>query len=378
MSQLNESFKEMAEFFVQPLESECLCFMTDTERYTFVLDKGLSIQNIQVGEVLAEEDPIRRCMREKKQFVDSYDKSVYGKRIKVFARPLIENGEVKGCYGILVHKIHTIERAFLDLAQPLAEAFPEGAFLLTTDLDVQTARQGSKKFDIPQFVNGAPVMRGTGSDKCMKSGQVQVINTEKTVIGIPLRTISVPLIDIDDQKVVGSFNLVLPQLLADSLHESANQLSANIQEIASVMEEVAASAGEISTNEGHLSDQVKEVAGISLEINGVLDFIKNVADQTKMLGLNAAIEAARAGEHGRGFGVVAEEIRRLSDQSKETTDRIRKLTKEIGDRINLIIEASEGTLRQSQEQAAATQEVTASTMGMAQMAEKLVETAKSL
>ena len=72
-----------------------------------------------------------------------------------------------------------------------------------------------------------------------------------------------------------------------------------------------------------------------------------------MLGLNAAIEAARAGEHGRGFGVVAEEIRKLSDQSKETAERIRKLTQEIADKIDIISHASEGSLKQGQEQAAA-------------------------
>jgi methyl-accepting chemotaxis protein len=156
------------------------------------------------------------------------------------------------------------------------------------------------------------------------------------------------------------------------------KMNTGVQEIASVMEEVAAAASEISMNEGQLAERVKEVAGISGEINEVLDFIKSVADQTKMLGLNAAIEAARAGEHGRGFGVVAEEIRKLSDQSKETADRIRKLMKEINDRIQDVSEASNSSLKQSQEQAAATEEVTASVMEIGQLAEKLTETARSL
>jgi len=64
-------------------------------------------------------------------------------------------------------------------------------------------------------------------------------------------------------------------------------------------------------------------------INSVMEFIKEIADETKMLGLNAAIEAARVGEAGRGFGVVAEEIRKLSQESKKTVVQIKELTQGI-------------------------------------------------
>lgn len=158
----------------------------------------------------------------------------------------------------------------------------------------------------------------------------------------------------------------------------ATILKTNVEEIALAMEEIAASASEINVNESNLADVIKEVQGISSEINEILNFIRSVADQTKMLGLNAAIEAARAGEHGRGFGVVAEEIRNLSDQSKETAELIRKLTREIGEKVSKAGEASVNSVKQSQEQAAATQQVTASVMEMANMAERLAEMAKSL
>lgn len=374
-----EVFQLYAQQLTKTYENNCLFFITELNSIAFIEDNGINISAFQVGNRFSDEGVVYKCINSRRPEQGVIPRNVYGKRLRVFAWPIInETGVIEGTYGVIVEVLHPVAKAIPLIAKQLADAFPEGAFICGGDHEKLVVRQASVKFDIPGYQIGTLYEQDGPFVECVKTGKPVTRELDSKQFGVPVRVICVPAIDQDDGSIVGVTGFYLPKTLAGRLQDAASSLSANTQEIASTMQEVAASAEEISTNGLHLNDRIREISEITEEVNNILNFIKDVADQTKILGLNAAIEAARSGEHGRGFGVVSEEIRKLSDQSKETASEIRELIRVINTKISQINQIANATSTQSQEQAAATQQVAASVMELAQMGGRLSELARAL
>jgi methyl-accepting chemotaxis protein len=88
-----------------------------------------------------------------------------------------------------------------------------------------------------------------------------------------------------------------------------------------------------------VSEIVNDMSKSTEEINKISDTISQITDQTNLLALNASIEAARAGEAGRGFAVVADEIRKLAEQSKNSTEEIKRIVEVIYEKSNTAVQA---------------------------------------
>ncbi|MEN1941463.1 methyl-accepting chemotaxis protein [Luteimonas sp. MJ246] len=102
------------------------------------------------------------------------------------------------------------------------------------------------------------------------------------------------------------------------VHRFAVQASQQMEQLVEALEAVSSQSGATVT---HIDAMAEHLDGIF----SLLEDVKSIADQTNLLALNAAIEAARAGEAGRGFAVVADEVRNLSERSTAFNEQIRKL-----------------------------------------------------
>ena len=144
------------------------------------------------------------------------------------------------------------------------------------------------------------------------------------------------------------------------IKELTGTLTESFEQISSATQQLAASSMEVTENQNLLNSEILNVQEVSNEINVVLGYIKDITNQTKMLGLNASIEAARVGDLGKGFSVVAKEIRNLAESSKETAKNISALVEKIQVSVDKTIQVSNTTLDITEQQSAAIEETNAS------------------
>lgn len=306
-------------------------------------------------------------------------KAMYGTRLHIVAVPVVDDNEVPyGALAIVLPVVHPIAASFHAFAPILVEMFSEGCFMYMSDLQKIMFRQTSSKFDMPDITVGYTLKEQDIAYQVIQNQKPMMRDIEASRYGIPVSISCFPLFDVENpDEIVATLGIIIPKQTAATLKAMSKDLELGLSNISAAIQELAASATEINANEEKLNKDVAGIVEISNEINDISLFIKEIAEETKLLGLNAAIEAARSGEAGRGFGVVADEIRKLSTESKNTVPKIIKLTSQIKEKVEVTSQNSLKSLDASQEQAASTEEITSNIEEITLMAAKLEEIAAS-
>lgn len=270
----------------------------------------------------------------------------------------------------------TLLQSFIDVAPYINQLTLSDIAVAITDTEEYIYYQPGKTLD--HQVNPG--------DKLKENSLViQVMNKKRLVktrvdnidlFGVRYIGLALPIMENDE--VIGSVFFGESTDRQDNLREMAEELANNTEEVSGSAQEIAAQAQQLSAILDRLKNNADQSYNKMENINEVSDFIKDISSKTNMLGINAAIESARVGEVGAGFGVVAEEIRKLSEQSSESVENIQKLLNTVEDNSKDIKKSAESANEVASNQAEILEIIAASTEEIKTKVDELTEMADSL
>ena len=177
---------------------------------------------------------------------------------------------------------------------------------------------------------GDPVKPGSGLHRAIQERSRVSFKVDATLYGVPYIVVGTPIFN-EQGEVIGAVAISESTQRYELLKQSSTKMGESIQTIASTAEEISAQTQEMAAAGQAMKTTLEKSQNLVKDTDQVMGLIKMIAGQTNLLGLNAAIEAARVGEQGRGFGVVAEEIRKLAGVTADSIKNIEGIIRAIQD-----------------------------------------------
>lgn len=223
---------------------------------------------------------------------------------------------------------------------------------------------------------GLPINPEEPLAECIKYKKEIKVEVPPEFFGISFTGIASPIMD--GNEVVGAIAIQIQEQNEKELRRISDQIFSSLTQANDQISCIANGAEGLSS----VSDTLLQHSNRALEgmknTDEVIGFIKNIANQTNILGLNASIEAARAGEKGRGFNIVAKEIRKLSQETVVSTEKISNTLNDMQAFIKEIGELVEKVVMVGREQALSTEEISSLIDEIEDMSKELKKYASEL
>ncbi|RFU67455.1 chemotaxis protein [Peribacillus saganii] len=201
------------------------------------------------------------------------------------------------------------------------------------------------------------------------------VNVPEHVYGFEFTARAMPIYDLAG-KMIGGMGIAMKRqtelrVMADQMLHSLTQVNEGMNQVSAGAVSLADFSQQLIVESQHVTEDVKKS-------DEVLQIIKKIAERTNLLGINAAIEAAHAGEKGKGFGIVANEIRKLSSETVTSTNKIRETMLQSQEATAEIVLSIQKMNTIGMDQASSIQNISAFIEELRQMSEKLNKFAEKL
>lgn len=214
-------------------------------------------------------------------------------------------------------------QGLVDNLEVIQKSNSEDCCVLVADLEKVLAYLPGKQLDLCLEI-GTTLQQLEGTVTWKAAQQKTMFREERDAQQFGFSYISTAQPVFEDGEMVGVFTVITSNAKSDSIDKAADQLVESIHQLTQASHQINQATDQMTNHLQQLTNEAEVASENITKIYSILRIVHEIASQSHMLGLNAAIEAARAGEHGRGFSIVANEIRKMAENSKQSVSEIQE------------------------------------------------------